>query len=73
MNKKNQRIISNISDNNKHFPFTRFFISNSILGVKGQNLLRSYLAIPKGIKATICKINSFSITTSICPKYHVHN
>ena len=23
-----------------------------------------------GIKVTICKINNFSIVTSICPKYH---
>ena len=29
------------------------------------NLLNS-----PGIKATICKINNFSIVTSICPKYH---
>ena len=36
-------------------------------------MLRSCLAISKGIKATICKINNFSIVTSICLNYHVHN
>ena len=36
-------------------------------------MLRSCLAISKGIKTTICKINNFSIVTSICPKYDVCN
>ena len=35
-------------------------------------MLRSCVAISKGIMVTICKINIFSIVTSICPKYHVH-
>ena len=36
-------------------------------------MLRSCLATSKGINATICKINNFSIVTSICLNYHVHN
>ena len=40
-----------------------FFISNSISRVNIR------VAQQTGIKATICKINSFSIVTSICPKY----
>ena len=32
-------------------------------------LLRKFHFVKPGIKATICKINNFSIVTSICPKY----
>ena len=33
-------------------------------------LLKSCLAISKGTKATICKIDNFSVVISICPKYY---
>ena len=36
-------------------------------------MLRSCLAISRGIKTTICKINNFSVVTSICPKQHLHH
>ena len=56
---------------------TRFFISKPIFGVNvrvAQQIyvfkVRSCLAISKGIKATICKINNFSFLTSICPNYY---
>ena len=56
-----------------------FLTSTSIWGVNVRvawliyifkvKLLRSCLAISKGIKVTIYKINNFSIISSICPKY----
>ena len=36
-------------------------------------MLRSCLTISKGLKGAICKITDFSVITSICPNYHVHN
>ena len=57
-----------------------FLISNSIFGVNVRVAtpiyvfkVKSCLAISKDIKVILCRINNFSIVTSIYPKYHAHN